>query len=124
MGIQERKTYLPPMFWIGGRVKGEALQKCIRLIRNHKDLGIFGLSIDSFLNKTADEKDILTCLLSHSSSLVSPIFRMYDTDPEIFPSLMDPNCDSYGFSIGLLVSDDFEVIRTVIFATRRRRIPY
>lgn len=51
------------------------------------------------------------------------VSRVYDADPEVSTSLVDPNCDFYNLSVGLFVSDDSEVMGAVIFSTGRWRIP-
>jgi hypothetical protein len=90
---------------IGARVKNEALQKCIRLIRSHKNLGIFGLNLDSFLNKTADEKaryilelhQLVTELDDIPGIGLSKATKILHTRyPEIIPMIDNPLQDEYG----------------------------
>lgn len=90
---------------IGARVKNEALQECIRLIRSHKNLGIFGLSLDSFLNKTADEKgryilelhELATELDDIPGIGLSKATKILHTRyPEIIPMIDNPLQDEYG----------------------------
>lgn len=89
---------------IGARTKNGVLKKCKELIRNHKNLGIFSLVLDTFIEKTHEEKDRLTLELHELAEELDDIpgigFSkatkiLHTRYPEIIPIIDNPLQDEY-----------------------------
>ncbi len=84
---------------IGARVKNDILDECKKVISNHKNLGIFGLELDSFLKKTPEEKNSLTLGLDRLTQELDAIPGvglskatkiLHTRYPEIIPMIDNP----------------------------------
>jgi hypothetical protein len=89
---------------IGARTQNDVLEKCKKLIKNHRNLGIFSLDLDSFLEKTSEEKDRLTLELHELAKELDDIpgigFSkttkiLHTRYPEIIPMIDNPLQDEY-----------------------------
>jgi hypothetical protein len=89
---------------IGARTKKDVLEKCKKLIKNHQNLGIFSLDLDSFLEKTSEEKDRLTLELHELAEELDDVpgvgFSkatkiLHTRFPEIIPMIDNPLQDEY-----------------------------